>query len=139
MSQNIKKPYQEIVDILESNKDKKVSSILDAIIEIALSKKKDSTIKYLDDDDTKPITHIYCWYHKEWEPVEYYGSKASSHSGYNTMCKEGVNSWTKQQRDFKKSKSDLLELLQSGELKVEDLDEEIKKLETEKNKITPRK
>ena len=135
--QNIKKPYQEIVELLQANQDKKVSSVLDAIIEIALSKKKDSTIRYAEDGTT--VTHIFCWYHKEWESVDLFGDKASSHSGKNTMCKQGVNCWTKQQRDFKKSKADLLELLQSGDLKVEDLQSEIEKLEKIKDRIEPRK
>lgn len=133
---NIKKPFQEIVDLLEANKDKKVSSILDDIIEIAMSKKQDSTVRR---DEQGNVTEIFCWYHKEWEPVEWYGKKASSHSGFNTFCKEGVNSWTKQQRDFKKLKGELLEKLMSGEILQEDLEDHIKQLESDRDKIIPRK
>lgn len=133
---NIKKPFQEIVDLLNANKDAKVSTVLDDIIAIAMSKKQDSTVRR---NDKGEVTEIFCWYHKEWEPVEWYGKKASSHSGYNTFCKQGVNSWTKQQRDFKKLKGELLEKLMEGELKQENLQEEIERLELERDKVHPRK
>lgn len=132
---NIKKPFVEIVDLLNANKDAKVSSILEQVIAIAESKKKDSTVKY--DDNGNP-TEIFCWYHKEWESIELFGSKSSSHSGYNTMCKQGVNSWTKQQRDFKKSKGDLTDKLLSGEIKTEELEDILFSLEENKNTIYPR-
>jgi len=132
---NIKKPFQEIVDLLNANKDAKVESILDDVIAIAMSKKQDSTVRRNEDGD---VVEIFCWYHKVWEPVEWYGKKASSHSGYNTFCKQGVNSWTKQQRDFKKAKGELLELLLEGEVAQEDLQDEISKLEGLRDEIHPR-
>lgn len=132
---NIKKPFQEIVDLLEANKGEIVETILEDIIAIAMSKKQDSTVRRNEKDE---VTHIFCWYHKEWEPVEWYGLKASSHSGYNTFCKQGVNSWTKQQRDFKKLKGELLEKLMEGEIEKDDLQEEIARLEADRDLIKPR-
>lgn len=133
MSTNqIKKPFVNLISFLEINKDKKVATILDEVKEMFESKKKDSTIRK---DAAGKITHIFCYYHKEWEPVALYGTKESSHSGFNTMCKVGVNQWTKQQNDFKKGKDQLLEKVIKGELKPEHLQEEIKKLEVIKDRV----
>lgn len=133
MSTNqVKKPFVNLMSFLEINKDKKVSAILEQVKELVESKKKDSTIRK---DDKGNITHIFCYYHKEWESVSLYGPKQSSHSGFNTMCKVGVNQWTKQQSDFKKSKDEVLTRVMKGELKPENLQEELKKLEVIKDRI----
>jgi hypothetical protein len=132
MSNNIKKPFLNLVEFLELNKDKKVSSILEDVKKLVESKKKDSTIEK--DKDGK-IVRIFCYYHKEWESVDLYGSKESSHSGFNTMCKIGVNQWTKQQSEFKKGKDGLMTRVISGDLKPENLQGEIAKLEVLKDRI----
>lgn len=131
----IKKNFVEIIEFLKANEHKKVGSILDEVIAMTASKKRDSTVKY--DEDGNP-TEIFCWYHKEWEPVDWYGKKASSHSGYNTMCKEGVNQWTSQQAQAKKAKEQVLKDVQDEKIAPADIQEHLERIEAERQKIYPR-
>ena len=80
---------------------------------------------------------VFCYYHKEWENTEEveYGSKAHTATGLNTMCKIGTNQWTKQQRDYKKAKSDLLNKVADGEVKASELPDLIQELEVTKDSI----
>jgi hypothetical protein len=66
-----------------------------------------------------------------------FGKKASTASGYNTMCKEGVSFWTKQQRVAKQRNEALLTKLESGELEVKDLEAERAAIEGERKEIRP--
>jgi len=128
----IKKSFEEIYNLLVSNKDKKVSSIMNELLNLMETKQRDSNHRFVNGK-----LEIFCYYHKEWELLEQveYGSKANSTTGYNTMCKVGVNCWTKQQRDFKTNKSELLDLLANGKLEVNDLKAKLDLLELEKDKI----
>ena len=135
MTTTIKKPFQELVELLQTNANKKVSDILPQVIELAESKKQAETVRK---DEQGNVTHILCWYHKEWEPVEHFGKKASSHSGYNTMCKQGVNSWTKQRRDKQKAKDELLQKVATNEITIDELNEGLQELETTFDAIIPR-
>jgi hypothetical protein len=135
MSNDIRKPFADLIAFLESNKEKKISAILPQVRELCESKKKDSTIRK---DESGKITHIFCYYHKEWEPVEWYGAKQSSHSGLNTMCKIGVNEWTKRQSGIKKAKEEVLMKVSKGEIKPEQVQGELERIEKESLKIIPR-
>ena len=128
----IKKQFVEIIAFLEANKNKKVDTILAEAIAMAESKKRDSTV--LKDDEGNVIA-IYCYYHKQWELLKDvpYGKKASSASGYNTMCKVGVSKWTKQQSLAKKAKEEILTLVQEGEIDPSDI--KIKLDEVEANRL----
>jgi HAMP domain-containing protein len=53
------------------------------------------------------------------------------------MCKVGTNQWTKQQREFKKFKSELLDKVASGEISADQIEGEIERLEEDKNRIVP--
>lgn len=135
MTTQVKKQFVELVNFLEENKDKKVSSILKQVLEMVESKKKDSTIRT---DEAGNITHIFCYYHKEWEPVEWYGKKASSHSGYNTMCREGVNQWTARERAYKQAHQAVLALLLANEIDNDEAKRRLEQIEKEKTLIVPR-
>lgn len=115
---SVKKQYQEIVDFLEANANKKVATIMPQILEMTKAKVRQSTVKY--DDDGNPIA-IFCYYHKQWEAVEHFGKKSSTKSGYNTMCKTGVSEWTKQQKALKELGNEILEKVTNGELAPEDI------------------
>lgn len=136
----IKKNFAEIHSILVRNEDKKVSEIMDQLVALMVSKQRD-TNSYENDDGL----WIFCYYHKQWELVGRqveYGSKASSKTGYNTMCKVGVNCWTKQQRDFKTNKANLLERVMlddsdENHLDPADLKDAIASLEETKDAIIP--
>ena len=121
----IKKAYQEIVALLEANENKKIKTLLPQIIALCEAKNGGGSEigkTFLKDEDGEVLA-IYCYYFKKWMPlcdVEF-GAKKSTATGFNTMCKEGVSNWTKQQRVATKAKEGLLEQLTSGDLEAVDL------------------
>ena len=116
----VKKVFQPLVDFLIHNKGKKVSTILNDIIKMTAAKVQTKTS--ITDEDGNVIA-IFCYYHKQWERLDEveYGRKASSSTGYNTMCKIGVSKWTKQQRAIKAVGSKLISMLENGEIEPNDL------------------
>ena len=130
----IKKDYVELVNFLETNKNKKVETILDLVREMC-SQKVETTFRK---DDDGNVTHVYCYYHKVWEDVSQveYGKKASNKAtGLNTMCKVGLNQWSKQQRVAQKEKNELLEKMAKGEVTQEEFTQELDAIELRRNTI----
>lgn len=130
----IKKDYIELVNFLETNKNKKVETILDLVREMC-SQKVETTFKK---DENGNVTHVYCYYHKVWEDVSQveYGKKASNKAtGLNTMCKVGLNQWSKQQRVAQKEKNELLEKMAKGEVSQEEFTQELDAIELRRNTI----
>ena len=130
----IKKDYIELVNFLETNKSKKVETILDLVREMC-SQKVETTFRK---DENGNVTHVYCYYHKVWEDVSQveYGKKASNKAtGLNTMCKVGLNQWSKQQRVAQKEKNELLEKMAKGEVSQEDFTKELDAIELRRNTI----
>jgi len=119
---NVKKAYAAIYALLEANKAKKVSTILPQLVEL-MSKATTAVETTTRFDEDGKLTHVYCYYHKEWEDVAEveFGKKANTKSGLNTMCKLGVSNWSKQQRAKKKAEAELLTQLTAGTITVEDL------------------
>lgn len=130
----IKKDYVELVNFLETNKNKKVETILEMVREMC-SQKVETTFKK---DEDGNVTHVYCYYHKVWEDVTQveYGKKASNKAtGLNTMCKVGLNQWSKQQRVAQKEKNELLEKMAKGEVSQEEFTQELDAIELRRNTI----
>lgn len=130
----IKKDYVELVEFLTNNKNKKVETILDQVREMCSQKVELTSRK----DDEGNVTHVFCYYHKVWEDVSQveYGKKASNKStGLNTMCKVGLNAWSKQQRVAQKEKNDLLEKMAKGEVTQEEFAIELEAIETRRQTI----
>ena len=130
----IKKDYQQLVEFLTNNKNKKVETILEQIREMC-SQKVELTFRK---DEEGNVTHVFCYYHKVWEDVSAveYGKKASNKStGLNTMCKVGLNAWSKQQRVAQKEKNDLLEKMANGEVTQEEFALELEAIETRRQTI----
>lgn len=127
------KSFQEVVVFLQANKDKKVSAILEEVLLMTISKKVQDVTRINEAGNLE----IYCWYHKEWEDTTLieYGKKASTDTGLNTFCKQGVNAWTKQQSDSKKSKVELLENVAEGKVKPTDINKRLAEIELERMKI----
>lgn len=121
-----KKVFKDVVELLEANKNRKVSSMLEQIYELTKAKTNNKTF-HLVDGETEIV---YCYYHKQWELVKQtpYGLKASTASGLNTMCKLGVSNWTKQQRSYKKAKDALLLQVAEGSISSEEVGPLLKQL-----------
>lgn len=137
----IKKQYEEIYAFLEANKNKKIATVFDDVIALMSSKQGGSDIgKTFLKDAEGNVTHVYCYYHKKWESVSVaeYGVKTNTATGLNTMCKEGVSSWSKQQRIYKKTNEALLKQVASGELSPEDLQAQMDIAEQERKTIEVR-
>jgi len=132
----IKKAYVDIIALLRSNQSKKVSSIIDEAVALATSKQSECVKR----DEAGQVTEILCYYHKVWEAVSNieFGKKASSATGLNSMCKQGVSNWTKQQRIAKQAKANLLDKVASGEIQVEDLLDIQADIEAERTVVIPR-
>lgn len=130
----IKKQFVELVDFLETNKNKKVGTILEQVLSMVESKKRDNTVLK---DENGNVIAIFCYYHKQWELIKdvSYGKKASSASGYNTMCKMGVSKWTKQQSTAKKSKEDILTKVQNGDIEANEIKVHLDEVEVTRTMI----
>ena len=123
----VKKAFLEVHDFLTNHQDSTVSDILPDLEALMGPKagggrqKGSATNAKFDADGN--VTHIFCYYHKLWEPVAEveFGKKASSATGLNSMCKEGLAHWTKQQHTAKKAKMDLLEQVSRGNVAPEDV------------------
>jgi hypothetical protein len=136
---NIKKAYAEIVSLLQDNENEYVRDILPSVIEIASAKQgggggKASTFHK---DEEGNVVAIRCYYFGLWmDPaVVEFGKKASSATGFNSMCKEGSSHWTKQQRDAKKAKEQLLTDLANGDVEASDLPNLMDEIEEAKSAV----
>jgi len=138
----IKKAYVGIAELLEANKNKKVSTILPQLMELMTAKSSGGSDigKTFLKDDNGEVFAVYCYYHKQWELTSEceYGAKKGTASGLNTMCKEGVSRWTKQQRVAKKTESLLLSAVASGDIEVSDLTDKQAEIEEAKQVIVAR-
>lgn len=126
MTTQIKKSYVEIINFLEANKNKKVDTILDQLKSMCETKVTTKTFRTDEDGNT---TEIFCWYFKEWMPVEEFAPKKNTASGYNQMCRNGVRVWTKKQRDSEKLKLSLHEQHVTGEITLDELQDKLAKVE----------
>lgn len=139
---NVKKQFAEIYKLLEENKNRKVSSILPELAALMSTKTaggSDIGRTYLKDDEGNTYA-VYCYYHKKWEltNVAEYGSKANTATGLNTMCKEGVSSWTKQQRTYKKLKDALVMQLVKQEITNDEFESILEEYEEQRKAIEVR-
>lgn len=134
----IKKVFSELNELLQANKDMLVSDLMPQLTKLMSAKVGGSEVGATNlKDNEGNVIAIYCYYHKKWELLadHEYGLKASSVTGYNSMCKIGVNAWTTQQRITKKATEALLTKLQSGELTLELLPEAKAEIEEQRNAI----
>ena len=139
---NIKKAYQSIIAHLEANKDKRVRDVLADVIEMASAKQGGGGgVKSFFKNAKDEVVAIRCGFFELWFPVTgegavEFGAKASSASGFNTMCKAGVSAWTKGNVDYKKGRNDLLDAMADAEntdVTADNLAEKLQELETAKS------
>ena len=129
-----KKAFVELVTFLETNKDKKVNTILEQIKEMTAQK---ANLKTFINDEAGNVVAIFCYYHKQWEIIAdvEFGKKASSSTGFNTMCKVGVSKWTKQNNAVKAVNLTVLEMLEAEEITTEEISSAKEKLVAEAKTI----
>lgn len=137
---SIKKAYLPIVEFLENNAGKKVNSILDDVKAMCEAKGAGGTATTVHRDDEGNVVAIRCGYFRQWMPLSHveFGAKAGSASGFNPMCKEGVSNWTKQQRDYRKAKEELLTQVAAGEIAPDAIQAHLEKLEAKRTTVIPR-
>jgi uncharacterized protein YuzE len=138
----IKKAYQDIITLFQDNEDSFVRDILPQVTQLASAKTgggggKATTFHR---DENGKVVGIQCYYHKLWMDPEVaeFGKKASSATGYNSMCKDGVSKWTKQQRDAKRAKEQLLLDVSNGDIEAADLPALLAEIEEASDVIIPR-
>lgn len=135
----VKKAFESLVAFLTENQDKKVKSILAKITELCSAKSAGGSATTVHRDEAGNVTHVFDYYFKLWMPVSHveFGKKEGSASGLNTMCKEGVSNWSKQQRDFKAAKEVLLNQVASGEVAPTDIAAKLEALEAKRTAVIP--
>lgn len=138
----IKKAYAAIVDLLQANEHVRVGDILSQVLEMTSAKTGagggKATAFYRNEEGE--VVAIKCYYHKLWmDPrVVEFGKKATSPTGLNNMCKEGVSKWTKQQREIKIAEAELLSRVAAGDLPIENIGAEQERIAEEAARIEPR-
>jgi hypothetical protein len=132
----IKKDHIELHQYLQSLINKKLTEKLVADIATRFLATKNNngsgsrTTAYY--DSNRNLVAVYCYYHKQWELVEHiaYGVKSGTKTGLNTMCKEGVSAWTKNNRATVKAKDELLGLFTAGSITSDEFKEKLTMLDT---------
>jgi len=127
----IKKAFIGIHAILVANPEKKVKSVMDELVVIMSAKGAGGGASSVHRDGDGNVVGIMDYYFKVWLPIAFveYGAKANSASGLNTMCKLGTSLWTKQQREFKKGKEELLDNVAAGDVLPTEIQEHLDALE----------
>lgn len=138
----IKKAYQQIVNLLEANPDVKVKTLLDQVRELASAKSAGggASTTFHVDEATSQVTAIRCYYHGLWmnPQIAEFGKKAGSASGFNPMSKDGLSKWNKQQSTYKKAKEQLLAQVATGEVQAADIEAHLAAFEQAREQVIPR-
>lgn len=142
----IKKAFLPIVEALraamEADPKVKVASILGDIEALASAKSgagggKATTFHR---DEAGNVVAVKCYYHSLWmDPrVAEFGEKKSSASGFNSMSKDGMSKWTKQNAAAKKAKEELLLKVQSGEIAADQIADQLAAIDAERSAVIAR-
>ncbi len=122
---SIKKAFQPIIDVLESNPKAKVADILEQVIALAAAKTGGGGggVSSYHKNEDGVVTAIRCAYHKLFmDPrVVEFGAKASSATGFSSMSKDGTAKWNAQYKEAKEAEAGLLDQVTSGDLVPADI------------------
>ena len=140
----IKKAFQPIMSLLAAGVE--AGTVVQAVYDEALTLTAakvgagggKATTFHKNDDGV--VVAVLCYYHKLWmDPREVdFGAKASSATGLNSMCKDGVSKWTKAKNAAKTASAGLLDRVTAGELDREDIPAEQERIAEEAATIIPR-
>lgn len=136
---NVKKAYVELVNFLEDNKGSKVNTILPEVIKMCQAKSAGGIATASHRDENGEVDAIRCAYFGLWFPTSHvdFGRKEGSATGFNSMCKEGANNFSRKQREHRLAKEKLLNNVQHGEIAPEDIGAELEKLEEQRKETIP--
>ena len=138
----VKKAYAQVIAFLEENGEKKVKTVINDVIALCAPKSGGSgggNASTFVKDENGVVVAVRCFYHKLWmsPAVVEFGAKASSATGLNSMCKDGVSKWTKQQRDFKTAQAKLLQAVSANEVAPDQIAAKMAELEAARATIVP--
>lgn len=136
----IKKAFVPVMEFLNENANRKVKDILPDLEELCSAKGAGGSASTFHRDEAGNVVAIKDYYYGQWMPTSHveFGAKAGSASGFNTMSKEGVSNWSRQQREYSKGKEELLGLVAAGEVAPDAIQAELEKLEENRKRIVPR-
>lgn len=137
----VKKAFQPIIDLLSlpENANKKVKELLGEVTELCSAKGAGGAATTFVRDENGVVTFVRDYYFGLWFPTSHvdFGPKQGSPSGLNSMCKEGVSNWTKQQREFRTAKESLLTAVAAGEVAVDQIQAKLAELEDARTRVIP--
>lgn len=140
----IKKAFQPIMDILTAALEAGTvdQGVFDEVQAVCVAKTGNGGGKastFHRDPETGEVVAIKCYYFGKWmDPkVVDFGEKKTSASGFNSMCKEGNNLWTKQNNEAKKATAAILDRVESGELQPADIPAEKEAIEAARTAVQP--
>lgn len=136
-------PLMEVINAaLEADPKTKVSAILPEL-EALMSAKSGSgggKATTFHRNEAGEVVGVKCYYHCLWmDPrVAEFGEKKSSASGLNSMSKDGMSKWTKQNAAAKKAKEELLGKVGTGEVAADQIAAELAKIDAERETVHAR-
>lgn len=143
-TENIKKTMLPLIALMQANQDAKVSAIMDEAVAIASTKsrgaKKGTSVRTAIRGADNEVLAIRDYYFQRWMPlvgdaaVEF-GTKKGSSTGYNSMSKEGLSNWTKQQAAAKKALDQILTDVESGDLDPSDISDRKAEIEAARKEV----
>ena len=136
---NIKKAFVPLMSLLAANMNEKVKKVYPEIEALVTAAAGGGGQPAYHKNEAGELVALHCSYHKKWfKPSEVeFGAKASSASGFNTMCKDGMSKWTKQLAAFKKAKEALLTDVGEGKVQPSEIAGITAELEQVREAIVP--
>jgi uncharacterized protein (DUF2267 family) len=140
----LKKVFQPLFTIinaaLAANPKVKLSDVVAELEEAAKARVGEGgsrSTTFHRDEETGQVVGIFDYYFKKWFSPKLVdvGTKAGTPSGYNSMSKVGLNQWTKQQREYKLAKDDLLTKVANGEIDQSQIAQHLEAIEAAKNTV----
>ena len=129
MTTQIKKQYEDIITLMQANPKRTLGTFMKdkAFIDLVTASRRATSYLSMT-DNPKDAYAVFCGYHKQWELIVTdeeglcnYGTKSTSPTGHNTMCKVGHADWSATQRELAKVDQIVLSELMAGELTAEEV------------------
>ena len=139
----IKKIFEPIIAFLKANQNLTVEAALPQALNLARAltggegRSLNTSLRH---PQTNAVIAIKCSYHQKWELVDTapFGSKASSSTGLNNVCKEGHAAWSRQQNAAKAATAKILPALLAAEIEASQVPAMQAEIEATRSAITPR-